>query len=327
MSALSQSNSSYDKDIPVIDYEGSQYRTDFWVGQGRGYEDAVERLALNRLLPSHGGRMAEIGAGFGRLGELYHGYEQVILFDYSRSLLAEAVNTWGDDSRFVFVAGNIYKLPLATNILDALVMVRVMHHLADVGHAITQIKRTLRQDGIAVMEYANKRNLKSILRWVFGKQDWSPFNQEPLEFVALNFDFHPVWMDKQFEEAGLIKNNQFAVSHFRTPFLKNRFRAQTLARFDSWLFQLGGLYPITPSVFTQLKASRNRPKSVKTTSGKTQRREQTGAKQMTVTQLFRCPRCLIEAFEPRTEDTIVCGKCGAAFAKQSSIWNFKEIIN
>ena len=36
---------------PVIDYEGSAYRTDFWEGQGRNYEDAAERLALrDRLL-------------------------------------------------------------------------------------------------------------------------------------------------------------------------------------------------------------------------------------------------------------------------------------
>jgi len=34
-------------DTPVIDYEGSGYRTDFWEGQGREYEDAVERLTLS----------------------------------------------------------------------------------------------------------------------------------------------------------------------------------------------------------------------------------------------------------------------------------------
>lgn len=328
MSALSQSHSSHDKDIPIIDYEGSQYRTDFWVGQGRDYEDATERLALKRLLPPHGGRIAEIGAGFGRLGDLYNGYEQVILFDYSRLLLAEAVSIWGDDSRFVFVAGNIYELPLATNVLDALVMVRVMHHLVDVDQAIAQIKRVLQQDGLAILEYANKRNLKSILRWTLGRQSWSPFDQKPLEFVDLNFDFHPVWMNDKFDEAGFIKSNQFAVSHFRIPFLKDRFRAQVLAQFDSWLFQLGGLYPIAPSVFVQVNPSCTQPnKNVEVRDDKIPHQGQTDIKQLTVAQLFRCPKCQIEAFEPRTDDTIVCGNCGAVFAKQSSIWDFKETIN
>ena len=39
---------------PVIDYEGSPYRTAFWEGQGRDYEDAAERLALQRLIPAAG---------------------------------------------------------------------------------------------------------------------------------------------------------------------------------------------------------------------------------------------------------------------------------
>ncbi|MCB0071529.1 MAG: class I SAM-dependent methyltransferase, partial [Caldilineaceae bacterium] len=125
----------------MIDYEGSGYQTDFWVGQGREYEDAAERRALAELVPPAGVRIAEIGAGFGRLGELYQGYEQVILFDYSRTLLAEAAERWGHDPRFVFVAGNVYSLPLALGILDTLVMVRVMHHLADVDAALAQLQR------------------------------------------------------------------------------------------------------------------------------------------------------------------------------------------
>ena len=39
---------------PICDYEGSNYRTEFWEGKGRNYEDQVERIALRRLLPKHG---------------------------------------------------------------------------------------------------------------------------------------------------------------------------------------------------------------------------------------------------------------------------------
>ena len=45
--AIEESNSKVDSaapaGVPVIDYEGSGYRRDFWEGQGREYEDAVER--------------------------------------------------------------------------------------------------------------------------------------------------------------------------------------------------------------------------------------------------------------------------------------------
>ena len=63
------------------DYEGSDYRTAFWGGRDREYEDAAERIALGRLLPPSGGRLIEIGAGFGRLADLYAGYREVVLLD------------------------------------------------------------------------------------------------------------------------------------------------------------------------------------------------------------------------------------------------------
>ena len=78
------------------------------------------------------------------------GYEQIILFDYSRTLLADAARDWGADPRFVFVAGNVYDLPLTAGILDTLVMVRVMHHLADVPAALAQLQHTLHRQSVAV---------------------------------------------------------------------------------------------------------------------------------------------------------------------------------
>ncbi|MCB0133544.1 MAG: class I SAM-dependent methyltransferase, partial [Caldilineaceae bacterium] len=239
-------------DIPVIDYEGSQYRADFWVDQGRDYEDAAERLAITQLLPANGGRIAEIGAGFGRLANLYQGYEQIVLFDYSRTLLQDAAREWGHDPRFVFVAGNIYTLPLASGTLDTLVMIRVMHHLADVPAALQQLRRLMHRYSVGVVEYANKRNLKALARWSLRRQEWSPLDREPVEFVKLNFDFHPDWMAEQFKQAGLVTRQRLAVSHFRLPALKRRIGAERLAAIDRWLFAPGGTYPLAPSVFLKV---------------------------------------------------------------------------
>ena len=44
---------------------------------------------------------------------------------------------------------------------------------------------------IFILEFANKQNLKAILRYLLRRQSWSPFTLEPVEFAALNFDFHP----------------------------------------------------------------------------------------------------------------------------------------
>ncbi len=299
--------------IPVIDYEGSGYRTDFWEGQGRDYEDAVERLALKRLLPPNGRRLAEIGAGFGRLGDLYAGYAQVVLFDYSRTLLQEAVARWGHDPRFVFVAGNVYQLPLARASLDALVMVRVMHHLADVPAALLQLRRALQERGTGVLEYANKRNLKAIGRWFLGRQRWSPWTLEPVEFVELNFDFHPVWMRRRCAEAGFAIQEQLAVSHFRLPWLKRRVSAARLARWDSRLFALGGKVPLSPSVFLRVRPTGDSP-AAEVVPGD-------------IRDLFACPVCSGDRTFVLLDDRHVsCRECTSRFMQRDGIWDFKESV-
>ncbi|CAN5599959.1 hypothetical protein BH10CHL1_BH10CHL1_38840 [soil metagenome] len=301
-------------ETPVIDYEGSQYKTNFWEGQGRDYEDATERLALKQLLPSQGVRIAEIGAGFGRLASMYLGYEQIILFDYSRTLLQDAAKQWGHDPRFVFVAGNIYTLPLATGILDSLVMVRVMHHLANVPQALQQIQRVMHRHSVAVVEYANKRNFKALLRWVLGKQVWSPIDLAPVEFVKLNFDFHPMWMNRQFNQAKLLVNDQLAVSHFRWPLLKNNLNAEKLAKADHALFRLGGLYPLAPSVFTQLTAPTATARAI------------VMPEPSALAQLFCCPSCAKEMFEMVGNEQLLCMNCGKRYIQKSGVWDFKDAV-
>jgi SAM-dependent methyltransferase len=303
---------------PVIDYEGSGYRTEFWEGQGRNYEDATERLALQRLLPPTGRCIAEIGAGFGRLADLYLGYDQIVLFDYSRTLLQEAVTRWGHDPRFVFVAGNLYQLSLAKASCDALVMVRVMHHLADVSRALEQIRRVLHRESVAVVEYANKRNLKALTRWLLGRQPWSPLDPAPVEFVELNYDFHPAWMWEQFLRARLVVRKQMAVSHFRTPALKRWVPAQRLAEVDSWLFQPGGRYPLAPSVFVQLQAP-----------DEDQASELRG--DVPVSELFCCPACGGDrTFEMQSGPlgaAVHCRACRTQYANRDGIWDFKEPLD
>src|SRR5512137_980465 len=101
----------------VCDYEGSRYSTEFWTRE-REYEDRAERIALKKLLPPRGGTLIEIGAGAGRLADLYLGYGRIVLMDYARSTLVEArarVLTRFPDAmraeRFLFVAADLYALP------------------------------------------------------------------------------------------------------------------------------------------------------------------------------------------------------------------------
>jgi ubiquinone/menaquinone biosynthesis C-methylase UbiE len=274
---------------PICDYEDSNYRTDFWEGRGRDYEDLAERIALRRLLPSRGRRLLDIGAGFGRLATAYEGYEQVILLDYSRSQLEYARQHLGDQ-RFLYVAADIYRLPLATDAVDTVVMVRVLHHIADVPLAFAQIARTACAGGTFVLEFANKRHLKNILRYLV-RRGVNPFDPQPYQFATLHYDFHPAWVAQQLWQAGFCPQEHLSVSLFRSPFFKRLFAANTLSHLDGALQRITAPLTLGPSIFVR--------SSVTKPSGP-------GA----AGALFRCPTCGHEDLQ-RDADGLRCATCNS----------------
>lgn len=289
----------------VIDYEGSDYQERFWQRGGREYEDLAERIALRRLLPPIGRRLVEFGAAFGRLADLYDGYQQVILLDYSRSLLRQAQARLGVGGRYVYVAANIYKLPLAAGVIDAAVMVRVMHHLADVPAALAQIRRVIAPGGVFIAEYASKRHLKAIARYTLRRQAWSPFDPTPYEFVPLNFDFHPGWMSEQVRGAGFSIERELAVSHFRLPVLKRLAPANALAVADGAVQAIGARWKLTPSVFVRCSTQGALPPTLPA-------------------QLFQCPECA--GALARGQASLDCAGCGRRWSSLGGLYDFKEPV-
>lgn len=232
----------------ICDYEGSSYRTDFWEGRGRDYEDQVERQVLARLLPASGQRLLEIGAGFGRLTQEYTQFKQVVLLDYSFSQLQYARQRLGDDG-YIYVAANAYQLPFAPGNFDAATMVRTIHHFEDVPAVLAQVHSVLTQGSTFILEYANKRNLKALLRHRLGQQKWDPNSYTPVEFVEMNYNFHPAYMDEHLRATGFTQRQCLPASFLRLAWLKKTLPTSALVSIDNLLQRTGWL--VTPSVFTQ----------------------------------------------------------------------------
>ncbi|HVU12552.1 MAG TPA: class I SAM-dependent methyltransferase [Phototrophicaceae bacterium] len=286
---------------PICDYEGSNYRTEFWEGRGRGYEDRVERIALERLLPHGGRRMLEVGAGFGRLTSEYDAFGQVVLLDYSLSQLQYAQENLGRSARYVYVAADAYHLPFHPGVFDAATMVRVIHHMSNVEAALTQVRRVLVPSGVFILEHANKRNLKAIVRHALKQQSWSPYDLTPVEFIELNFDFHPEYIRRELIQAGFDIQERLPVSLFRMEQLKEAVPLDVLTRLDS-LFQSSGLL-YTPSIFVRSIAVGSSPNNL--------------GRDM----LFACPECGGEL--SRRGDTITCLNDGLRWAIRDGIYDFK----
>lgn len=238
---------------PVCDYEGSDYQEAFWDQGGREYEDHAEAIALKRLLPRTGKLLLEVGAGAGRNTSRYSGFERIVLVDYSRSQLTHARQRLENSGRYHCVVADAYHLPFARAQFDAATMIRTLHHMTDAPAALAAVGNILRPSGIFILEYANKRNLKSIFRFLLGRQKWNPFTEEPVEFARLNFDFHPKAIRGWLEAAGFTTEKILAVSHFRIALLKKVVPPRLLAALDGFLQPLGKIWQFTPSIFVRAR--------------------------------------------------------------------------
>src|ERR671922_747047 len=154
------------KKPPGCKYEGSDYQTSFWDRGGREYEDRVEAIALKRLLPKSGRLLLELGAGAGRNTPRYTGFDRIVLLDYSRTQLEQAQGRLGNSDKYIYVAADVYRLPFVDGLFDAATMIRTLHHMADAPKALGQVKHVLAFGGIFILEFANKQNLKAILRYL-----------------------------------------------------------------------------------------------------------------------------------------------------------------
>ncbi len=291
---------------PICDYEGSDYQEKFWEHGSREYEDRVEAIALKRLLPDEGFRLLEVGAGAGRNTSRYQGFQQIVLLDYSRTQIELAQQRLGESERYVYVVGDVYRLPFAQEVFDAATMIRTLHHLVEPQNALSQIRPTLVPGSTFILEYANKRNLKSIARWVFRRQVWSPFDPEAIEFTELNFNFHPRVVYKWLKQAGFSPGRKLTVSHFRINLLKRLVPLNLLVALDSMMQPTGDWAQLTPSVF-QSTSIEGVPGHVREGS------------------IWRCPECGSLKLK-KTKEGLSCKGCKRIWPVRDGIYDFKNPV-
>ncbi len=292
---------------PVCDYEGSDYQSTFWDRGEREYEDRVEAIALRRLLPKGGRLLLELGAGAGRNTPRYVGFDRVVLVDYSRSQLQHAQARLGTSDRYVYVAADIYRLPFVDGLFDAATMIRTLHHMADAPRALAQVRGALAANAVFILEFANKRNLKAILRYLLGRQRWNPFSPDAVEFASLNFDFHPRTVRLWMKTLRFNIERSLTVSHFRSGLLKRFVPTSLLVWLDSLFQWTGAWWQFTPSVFLRAVAL-----------GGAAGLQTTG-----VLAFFKCPAC---GYSPLSdaENHISCPHCGRNWPRQDGIYDFRE---
>jgi SAM-dependent methyltransferase len=246
--------------------------------------------------------MLEIGAGAGRNTPRYQSYEQVILMDYSLTQMQQAQVRLGQSERYIYVAADVYRLPFTDQLFDGATMIRVLHHIAEPMLALNQIHRVMKPGGTFILEYANKQNLKAILRYLLGRQDWNPFTSESVEFVPLNYDFHPRMVRTWLAEAGFDLQRQLTVSHYRMNLLKRILPIRLLVDLDSAAQLTGDWWQLTPSVFTCSQVVGDPAAE-------------------TPVAFFRCPNCSHPL--DQAKQALICAGCGTIWPIVDGIYDFR----
>lgn len=285
-------------------YDNSDYQDAFWGEGRRAYEDRSEEIAFRRLLPEKGKLMLEIGAGAGRNTLRYAGYERIVVMDYALTQVQQAKARLGNSPRFIYVAADVYRLPFVNELFDGATMIRVIHHLSELDPAFAEIQRVMQTDSTFILEYANKRNLKAILRWLGRRQKWNPFSKEMTEFVPLNFVNHPKTIEKLLKKHSFRIEKTLAVSNLRIGKLKaNPANLNWMLKAESVLQRLGAGFKLSPSVFLRCRSVETKAKS-------------------RFNHFFICPNCRSYSLSHQLTKE-VCQSCGYEYPIIDGIYNFR----
>lgn len=225
----------------VVQYETKETEFEyerFW--DTRSYEDRAERILLKRLIgsyPASAGWLVDIGGSFGRLIGVYADrFKKLVIMDYATNEFYIAKEpAKKNDVDLQLIAANAYHLPMQGGSQEALISIRVMHHLSEPELFFSEINRVLAPGGTAIIEAANKNHLKlllrSILRFDFTdwRADWIDVGRSGLQddgSYQLIRNYKPSYLSSMIREAGLTVTKERSISWFRrTP----------LAGLPSWL--------------------------------------------------------------------------------------------
>jgi SAM-dependent methyltransferase len=247
--------SDNEESIDFYDDKNHDYE-DFWLG--RDYEHLSEVVAIKKLLGGHHyGRVMDYGGGYGRLSSILLNFaDKYILVDPSQKQLdigKKKLNN-KENVEYILLDKKDY-VPAEDDSLDLLVMVRVSHHLRELGATLSEIQRALKPNGQAIIEIANYAHFINRMKHYarFKKLPKLPVQvgtvangiAEDTPFVNHN----PKTVVEEFKAHNLHVLKVLSVSNLRKGLVKKALNVNHLVKLESFLQpKLASVY-FGPSIF------------------------------------------------------------------------------
>jgi ubiquinone/menaquinone biosynthesis C-methylase UbiE len=196
----------------------------YW--DGRDYEDASERIAIQKLLKGlHFSNAADIGGGYGRLCIFLQNYaDKVTLAEPSQQQLDIAKDFLKDYPNIDRKLTQADDLKFTEGELDLITMIRVMHHLPDPSKEFQELARVLSKRGVLILEVANYSHARNRFKHYMKGQrlplDPVDIRTRKADDVIPFVNHNPKTVIKQLAQAGLKVEKTLSVSNLRSPGLK-----------------------------------------------------------------------------------------------------------
>lgn len=243
----------------LADYNDKNYDyTKYW--QGREYENKSEFIALRKFFSEDQSNMEsviDVGGGFGRLlPVLSDHFSDITVFDYSSKLLDIAQ----ENARMIgfeikTIKGDVNNI---SNLVDKkfsyVTMIRVSHHLEDLQKVFSEVNKILSDDGVFILEVANKIHFKSLISNLL-KGNFKYFNKDSISVATKNVTFlnhHPRRVEELLDRCGFQVERKLSVSNFRLPLFKKVIPLRMLIFLEKITQNLGAPIYFGPSIFYKI---------------------------------------------------------------------------
>lgn len=240
----------------LADYNDKNYDyTKYW--QGRDYENESEFIALDKLLPNSydaNKKAIDVGGGFGRLLPIFKKrFGTIYIFDYSKKLLETAEeNADKLGIKITTVNGDVNEISsLVNERFDFVTMIRVSHHLEDLEKVFLQIREILNDNGVFILEVANKIHFKSLINNII-KGNFGYLNKDSVSVATKAVTFlnhHPRRVEEILNRCGFKIEKRLSVSNFRHPFFKKHIPSKILLFLERVMQKIGAYIYFGPSIF------------------------------------------------------------------------------
>lgn len=311
----------------VIDYDANDYDyRGYW--EGRDYEHWAEQRVLRRLVPKLGrpAWFADFGGAFGRNTVHYLPFAaRSVIMDYSATNLSNAGDRYAGDiasGRLHLVRCDINKVPFRDFSFEAAIVVRVLHHLSDLGRGLTEMSRTI--GGSWLLDVPIKHHVLGLARGMRQRQIRTVIDPAPVAMGVTDerfWNFQLPAVRSRLAEIGWRTSVAASVNNFRqwekiVPPPASRI-ARPLVQGMEVVAQSFGKGWLGPSQF--LLSRRNDPVQPHFDRPGSD----PGGLSAPLAELARrvvCPSCLVKL--QWTEETACCAKCTAVFKRRGAFWDF-----